>query len=72
MGSVFEKLGMKVVTLDRGVDLRPDFLAKQKEGNHFMQVVPGILHLVLGIDNGHTRGMVSFSSLLTFSRVRRA
>ena len=28
--SVFEKLGMKVVTLDRGVDLRPDFLAKQK------------------------------------------
>jgi DNA-binding response OmpR family regulator/HPt (histidine-containing phosphotransfer) domain-containing protein len=28
--SVFEKLGMKVVTLDKGVDLRPDFLAKQK------------------------------------------
>ncbi len=30
LGSVFEKLGMKVVTLDRGVDLRPDYLAKQK------------------------------------------
>lgn len=28
--SVFEKLGMKVVTLDRGVDLRPDLLSKQK------------------------------------------
>ncbi|MGC9998162.1 MAG: response regulator [Terriglobia bacterium] len=28
--SVFEKLGMKVVTLGRGVDLRPDLLAKQK------------------------------------------
>jgi response regulator RpfG family c-di-GMP phosphodiesterase len=29
--SVFEKLGMKkVVTLDRGVDLRPDLVAKQK------------------------------------------
>ena len=28
--SVFEKLGMKVATLDRGVDLRPEFLAKQK------------------------------------------
>jgi len=30
LGGVFEKLGMKVITLERGVDLRPEFLAKQK------------------------------------------
>ena len=28
--TVFEKLGMKVVSMERGVDLRPEFLAKQK------------------------------------------
>ena len=28
--SVFEKLGMKVISMERGVDLRPDYLAKQK------------------------------------------
>jgi len=28
--SVFEKLGMKVITMERGVDLRPEFLGKQK------------------------------------------
>ena len=28
--SVFEKLGMKVVTLERGVDLRPRFPGKAK------------------------------------------
>ncbi len=28
--TVFEKLGMKVVSMERGVDLRPQFLARQK------------------------------------------
>jgi len=30
LGRVFEKLGMTVITFERGVDLRPEFLAKQK------------------------------------------
>jgi len=30
LGSVFEKLGMKVIALERGAELRPEFLAKQE------------------------------------------
>jgi DNA-binding response OmpR family regulator/HPt (histidine-containing phosphotransfer) domain-containing protein len=30
LGSVFKKLGMTVITMERGVDLRPEFVAKQK------------------------------------------